>query len=32
MTPDYVVINDVVVVVILRLWSMQAPILKAEMY
>jgi hypothetical protein len=31
MTPGYVVVNDVVVV--LRLWSMQeAPILKAEMY
>jgi hypothetical protein len=33
MTPDYVVVNDVVVVVVLRLWSVQeAPILKAEMY
>jgi hypothetical protein len=29
MTPDFVVVNDVVVVVVLRLWSMQeAPILK----
>jgi hypothetical protein len=33
MTPDYVVVNDFVVVVVLRLWSMQeVPILKAEMY
>jgi hypothetical protein len=33
MMPDYVVVNDVVFVVFLRLWSMQeAPILKAEMY
>jgi hypothetical protein len=34
MTPDYVVVNDVVVVVVvLRLWSVQeAPISKAEMY